>query len=73
MSYRISYADGQAFDVELSSQEAVEWLLRLDYPDAVFVRGGGQITVWKDAAACSDGQQPVAVVERAGTSFARPG
>jgi hypothetical protein len=73
MSYRITYADGQAFDVGLASIEAVDWCLRLDYPEAVLVRGGGQITAWENAAACRDGKPPVAVVERSGASAGQPG
>ena len=73
MTYRITYADGQAFDVELASREALEWFIRIDFPDAIFGRGGGQITAWKDAAACRDGLQPVAVVQKLSLSSNQPG
>jgi hypothetical protein len=73
MRYHVSLSDGQSFEVEMPSREAVEWFLRMDFPEAILVRGGGLITAWKDATAYRDGQQPVAVVERSGASFARPG
>ena len=72
MGYRISYADGQVFQVELANQEAVEWFIRIDFPDATFVGGGGQITAWMNAEACRNGADPVAVVERSGTSTGQP-
>jgi hypothetical protein len=71
MRYHVSLSDGQFFEVEMPSRETIEWFLRMDFPDAILVREGSQITARKDATAYRDGQQPVAVVERAGTPASR--
>lgn len=36
MTCHLTYADGQAFDVELTSHESIEWFLHLDFPNGAF-------------------------------------
>lgn len=64
-AYRITYANGQDFDVELPSFEALKWFVSLDYPKAALVGEGTQVTAWEHEEARRSGQKPVAVAAKA--------